>query len=169
MKNAPQPITGKDQLDLLGGTPNTQVVRREKQMANDTITWLGLRPGSDTATICLGRVLSECHPSSLLLFRDKRLQIEVVKVDDPIRDYSVWAYFPVHRRRWIAKRVSLQPSSKVLLVLSLPLIEKQPRRLTYAQMRDHLGHAFLYLLSPKARNECQDAMKWWKRACTGAW
>jgi hypothetical protein len=78
--------------------------------------------------------------------------------------FSVWAYFPVHRRRLVARNIRLNPATRVLLVLSKPEIEKQPLRLTRDQLRDHLGHTLLYLRSPRSRNECKDAMREWNRA-----
>jgi hypothetical protein len=129
-------------------------------MADDTVKWLGVRTRSARVTDCLRRVFSELHPATLLFLRDKRLQVEVRK-DAP---FSVWAYFPAHRRRWIAREVKLKPTTRVLLVLSKSQIAKQSRRLTRDELRDHLGHTLLYLRSPKSRNECGDAIREWNRA-----
>ena len=148
---------------------------RNKSMADETLKWLDVRTRSARVTNCLRRVFSELHPEVLLALRDKRLQVEVVERYVRIeRDdgtsflfdshLSVWAYFPVHRRRLVARNIRLNPATRVLLVLSKPEIEKQPLRLTRDQLRDHLGHTLLYLRSPRSRNECKDAMREWNRA-----
>ena len=143
------------------GAASTTTKRKEKIMANDTIAWLGVRTDSAAVTACLRRVLSEMAPWALLFLRDKRLQVEVVEDEGS----SVWAYFPVHRRRLIARSVQLKPTTRVLLRLSRLRIEKQPRRLTRDELRDHLGHTLLYLRSPHSRNDCEDALREWNRAC----
>jgi hypothetical protein len=110
-------------------------------MADETLKWLDVRTRSARVTDCLRRVFSELHPEALLALRDKRLQVEVVERyvrierDDGTSflfdsDFSVWAYFPVHRRRLVSRNIRLNPATRVLLVLSKPEIEKQPLRLT---------------------------------------
>jgi hypothetical protein len=100
--------------------------------------------------------------AQLFLRRNPKLQVAVV---DSEKHFSVWAYFPVHRRRLIAKAVQLKPSARVLLVISKPRVEKQPRKTTEAELRDHFGHVLLYLRDPKAHNDCPQALREWDRAC----
>jgi hypothetical protein len=78
--------------------------------------------------------------------------------------HSVWAYFPVHRRRYVARLFPPKPETRVLLVFSTAGAEKERRKVFEDQIRDHLGHVLLYLRSPKARNDCPDAMKEWRRS-----
>jgi hypothetical protein len=137
--------------------------RQNKNMADDTIEWRGVR-GSARVNACLLRVLSELTLKAQLALRDKRLQVEVMK-DPKERHYSVWAYFPAHRRRWIARQVRLKRATRILIVLSETVIANQPLRETRDELRDHLGHTLLYLRNPRAPNECEDARREWDRSC----
>jgi hypothetical protein len=113
---------------------------------------------------CVRKVLSEMEVSALLVLRrEPRLEV-IVRPDDAL---SVWAYFPIHCRRWIARQLHPKAQTRVLLVFSLPKCEKTPAKVLQDQIRDHLGHVLLYLRDPKARNECRDAMKEW-RMCRSA-
>ena len=55
--------------------------------------------------------------------------------------YTVFAYFPMHRRRRILRVLKFvpRPETKVLLVLSEPAISEQDVHVTENQLRDHLG------------------------------
>lgn len=101
--------------------------------------------------------------AQLTLRREARLQVVVL----PDAGFSVWAYFPVHRRRRVIRdhAIQLKPGARILLLIDKARIEAQSRTTTKAELRDHLGHILLYLRSPKARNDCSDAMKEWAEAC----
>lgn len=107
------------------------------------------------------RVLGELSPSAQMILR-RNPKLQVVAVSET--GFSVWAYFPVHRKRQIVRdlRIELKPTARVLLVICEKLIEQQSARLTDAELRDHLGHALLYLRSPKSQNECADAAREWR-------
>ena len=105
---------------------------------------------------CVRKVLNELPPEALLRLKDPRLEVKVLAENDFI---SAWAYFPVHRRRCIARMCSTRPETRVLLVFSTPVAQKESRKVFEDHIRDHLGHVLLYLRNPKARNECADAMK----------
>ena len=134
-----------------------------RQRVDATLAWFQARallPSTIAPRVlwCLRRGLSELSCSALLILRDKRLQIVVQKE----KSFSVWAYFPVHRRRWIARQLHPHPQTRVLLVFSEETIGGQTRALTIAQLRCHLGHTFLYLRQPRAQNDCPDAMREWR-------
>jgi hypothetical protein len=107
---------------------------------------------------CVRKVLNELVAEAHLILRGPRLEVMVA----PESSHSVWAYFPMHRNRWIARQLSPKPETRVLLVLSTAGFEKEPVRQLGEYLRHHLGHALLYLDDPKARNECKDAMKEWR-------
>jgi len=113
---------------------------------------------------CVRRALGELSPEALLVLRkNPKLQIAV----RPEAGFSVWAYFPAHRKRLIVRQLNivLKPGASVLLVIGEKQVEQESARLTNANLRDHLGHVLLYLRNPKESNECEDAIKEWKRAC----
>ena len=127
----------------------------------------GLEQASRKVQVSMDKVLSELSASAQLLLRkEPRLQVLVL----PEADYSVWAYFPVHRRRWIAQKLGdrVKPRTRALLVISEKHFEEQRLRQSENDLRDHLGHALLYLRRPKARNECVDAEREWKHNCATA-
>ncbi len=110
------------------------------------------------------RVLMELHPEIHLFLRNHpKLQVEISKGGPE----GVWAYFPVHSRRWVARRFKLKPTTRVLLVLTSQMFDERTRKRTgfdaTHHLRDHLGHTLLYLRQPKARNHCADAMREWKQ------
>jgi hypothetical protein len=41
--------------------------------------------------------------------------------------------------------IQVRPTTRVLLLISEPRVHKQSLKLTQEQLRDHLGHASLYL------------------------
>ena len=107
---------------------------------------------------CLRRVLGELSPSAhLLLLRAPSLQVTI----RPEADFSVWAYFPVHKRRRIVRQLaddglSLRVSTRVLLVISEKLAEEDADHL-----RDHIGHVLLYVQHPRTKNDCEAALREW--------
>lgn len=111
---------------------------------------------------CVRKILNELVAEALPRLKDPRLEVMVTPVT--IGCGSVWAYYPVHRKRWIARQLSPKPQTRVLLVLSTAGFEEEPVRLLKDYLRDHLGHALLYLRDPKARNECSDAQREWQRS-----
>jgi hypothetical protein len=113
---------------------------------------------------CMRRVLGELHISTLIALR-REPKLEVIVAPD---GYSVWAYFPIHRGRLISRELHPKPETKVLLVFGVATLEKEPVRQFEAEIRDHLGHVLLYLRSPKAKNDCPDAMKEWRRSIASA-
>jgi hypothetical protein len=103
-------------------------------------------------------VLSELSVTSLLTLKDLRLEVRVL----PESIHNTWAYFPIHRRRLIAHKLGSKPQTRVLLVIGTVGFEKETFE---GYLRHHVGHAMLYLRSPKSPNECEDAMKEWN-SCT---
>jgi hypothetical protein len=119
------------------------------------------RMGEQSPSIqsCVRKILHELRPEAHLRLKDPRLQVMVL----PESEYSVWAYFPVHRGRWIARKVLPKPETRVLLVLSTAGFAEEPAKTLEDYLRDHFGHILLYLRSPKASSECADAQKEWRR------
>ena len=60
---------------------------------------------------CVRKILNELSAEALLLLKDSRLEVML----RPEGDFSVWAYFPVHQRRLIAKALRPKPQTRVLL------------------------------------------------------
>jgi hypothetical protein len=111
------------------------------------------------------RVLSELDAEALLSLKDPRLEVVVMPdVGLPGAELSVWASFPVHRRRIISRELGPKPQTRVLLVFYPPSIKKHPRGFFEDYLRDALGHVLLYLRSPRAHNGCPDAMREWRRS-----
>lgn len=111
-------------------------------------------------TACLRRVLGELSPSAhLLLLSATSLQVTI----RPDADFSVWAYFPVHKRRRIVRQLeqdggfSLRASTRVLLVISEKLATEDTDN-----VRDHVGHVLLYVQHPRAKNDCEAAGQEWQ-------
>lgn len=103
---------------------------------------------------CVFAILAELSAEALLGLR-RNPKLEVIR--SPEGDSSVWAYFPVNRRRTIARKHRPRTDTRVLIVINETLLAGQPLERSKAELRDHLGHALLYLRSPRARNECTDA------------
>jgi len=119
----------------------------------------GMCERSHRIQACVRRVLRELSGEALLaLIKNPKLEVKVI----PKPDFSIWAYFPIHRNRLIARRFAPTRTTRVLVVLSEPRIEEQPLKVSEDELRDHLGHTLLYLRSPKARNECSDAQREWQ-------
>lgn len=106
------------------------------------------------------RVLNELSTESLLCLKDPKLEV----MARPEKGFSVWAYFPIHRNRLIARELRPKPQTRVLLVFSTANLERDKGKFFEDCLRDHLGHVLLYLRSPRARNECPDAQKEWHRS-----
>ena len=105
------------------------------------------------------KVLNELVGEALLsLRREPRLEVRVLPQDG----FSVWAYFPIHRKRVIGRQLAVKPQTRVLLVFRAARWENEQVKVLENDLRDHLGHVLLYLRSPKARNECIDAQKEWR-------
>src|ERR1035437_3708825 len=112
---------------------------------------------------CLDEALRELGMAARIALLDRRLQVAVVPFSDDTD--PVWAYFPVHRRRQIARHVDLRPEARVLLVFYQPDVWRHSKEETMKKLRHHLGHAFLYLRNPKSKHDCPAAEEEWKR-CT---
>jgi hypothetical protein len=109
---------------------------------------------------CVRKILNELTVEALLCLKNPRLEVQV----RPESDYSVWAYFPINQRRLIARELHPQSETRVLLVFSLGHFQRDRRKFFEDCIRDALGDVLLYLREPKARNECSDAMKEWRRS-----
>lgn len=104
--------------------------------------------------------VEECLDEAL---RELGMQVAVVPFShntDP-----VWAYFPVHRRRQIARHVDLRSETRVLLVFYQPDVRSHSKKYMMNKLRHHFGHVFLYLRNPKLEHDCPAAEEEWKR-CT---
>lgn len=112
---------------------------------------------------CLDEALRELGMAARVALLDRRLQVAVVPFShntDP-----VWAYFPVHRRRQIARHVDLLPETRVLLMFYQPDMRSHSKEYTMNKLRHHLAHVFLYLRDSKLKQDCPAAEEEWKR-CT---
>ncbi len=110
---------------------------------------------------CLRYVLGELDIwAQFLLLNEPRLEV-MMWSEAPS---SVRAYFPIHRRRIIAKQFKLKSTTRVLLVLSAKRFDEQPLDHSIAALRQHLGHTLLYLRNPRASNKHVDAEKEWRSA-----
>ena len=133
-------------------------------MATAVSFYVGVRMrewGLDDKPLCLRtsvrRVLNELAVEALLRLKDPRFEVIV----RPEPDFSVWAYFPVHGRRLIARQLRPRRQTRVLLVFSLGGLEQETAQSFEECLRDHLGHALLYMRDPKAWNDCDAAWKEW--------
>ena len=107
------------------------------------------------------RILEELETEALLILRrEPRLEVQF----RPEAGHSVWAYFPIYRRRLIAQHCKPKPSTQILLLFGVKRFEQEDPKFSDECLRDHLGHTLLYLRSPKAQNECADAMREWRRS-----
>lgn len=103
---------------------------------------------------CVERVLRSMEISSVYILRTPELQVAVVPKG------MIWAYFPVHKHRWIIRRsaVRLRSGAKALFVLTeqglfRPMSQKEIRR----DVAHHIGHLLCYLQRPGWIHECPDA------------
>lgn len=72
-------------------------------------------------------------------------------------DSTCWPYFPIGNHRQIVKdlkKQGFQIPKEVKVVVEIGMNEKIEEYIL-----DCLGHVTLYLLSPRASNECEDAEK----------
>ena len=111
---------------------------------------------------CFDSAVAELGILAQVALLDPHLQIEVVPVEAD--GYPTWA-FPVHRHKWIAKSIEVRPATRVLLLLFQRDIECLPKEEVMEDLRHELGHAFLYLRDPEAKDDCAAADEEWKR-CT---
>jgi hypothetical protein len=127
------------------------------------ITEWGIEKCSPRLQACMRRVLGELSPGAQLRLR-KNPKLQIVVLSEA--DRSVWAYFPIHPKRTVIRHldIKLKRGAAVLLVLSEKHFQEQSVRITNAELRDHLGHALLYLRSPRKRNECEDALREWQES-----
>ena len=123
----------------------------KSRIVDDTISWLGVQTSSKKVQICLRRVLQEMVGEGLLILRDRRLQIAVL--EHSVGMGEVWAYFPAHRRRWIAKYVDLKSTTRIVLVICAPGVERRPSRETEKELRRHIGHVLRYPANPLRRQK----------------
>ena len=108
---------------------------------------------------CVRKVLGELSADALLWLKDPKF--EVLPAES---GHSVWAYFPIHRKRLIAQKLRLKPETRVLMVFSIARFEDESEEQFEDYLRDHLGHVLLYLREPSANNDCSAAMKEWRRS-----
>src|ERR1700677_1177098 len=105
---------------------------------------------------CFESVLQEIGIAAQTALLDPRLQIEAIPADpDVTLEGDVcpsWA-FPVHREQWIKEFVEVRPGTTVLLVLFHPDILHLPKEEVMEDLRHELGHAFLYLRDPEAKDD----------------
>ena len=113
-------------------------------------------------------VLSELTGEACLLLRDTRLEVAVLPRSITGAWDSVWAFFPIHRRRLVARRLKPKPETRILLVICPATAETEPSEAFEVYLRDHIGHVLLYLRDPKARNECADAERQWRMSVKAA-
>lgn len=117
---------------------------------------------------CFDSAVEELGIVAQIALLDPRLQIEAVPVDPDMPGEGdgcpSWA-FPVHRHQWIKEFVEVRPATRVLLVLFQPDIVQLPEEEVMEDLRHDLGHAFLYLQDPGAKDDCAAADEEWKR-CT---
>jgi hypothetical protein len=105
------------------------------------------------------RILGELQVEALLaLRREPRLEV-MVRRD---ASFSVWAYFPMHRKRLIAQQHGPKAETRVLLLFGEKQFEKEAPKVSDRCLRDHLGHTLRYLRSPMAPNDCSDAQREWR-------
>ena len=99
-------------------------------------------------------------PGPISWITDFSLQLSLFHLGAPLAR----AYFPVHRRRKIAKRVELKPEARVLLVVFEPDVERLPYEEPLKKREHHIGHVLRYLRGPKSKNDCSDAEREWKKS-----
>ena len=116
---------------------------------------------SSRIEVSVRKVLSELAAEACLALMDPGLEVMVLPELTPGRWDSVWAYFPIHRRRVVAQKLRPKPGTRVLLVFSTADAEHEPCDAFEIYLRDHLGHVLLFLRAPRAPNECVDAEREW--------
>lgn len=84
-------------------------------------------------------------------------------------DFDCWASFPMHKNRTEFKAlmdcgIYVRPDCRVLFTITDGKPSCPPLEPLWL-LRDHLGHTLLYLRSPKANNDCKDAMREWYESC----
>lgn len=104
------------------------------------------------------RVLNELCAEGLFCLKDQRFEVIFTTEKSA---FAAWSYFPMYSRRHAAKEYRPRPQTRVLLVIAVETFKRTTGAFFADCLRDALGHALLYLRSPKARNECKDAMREW--------
>lgn len=104
-------------------------------------------------TKCLDRLLRTMVIEGVYMLRDPRLQVVVLPGN------MIWAYFPIHRRRWIVGKPPHvpEPEVKVMMVIGEDCVRDQPLTTTMAEVAHHFGHVLCYLQRPKWIHDCADA------------
>jgi hypothetical protein len=88
----------------------------------------GIETRSLAVRTCMRRVLGELATETLLVLRrNPKLQVAVL----PEAVFSVWAYFPAHRKRRIVRHlnIELKPTARVLLVIGEKQIDQQAAKI----------------------------------------
>ena len=101
----------------------------------------------------LERILHGMETWTISILSDPRLQVAAIPRS------MIWAYFPVHKRRWIVRQLpySIDSRVRVLLVVGEDSVMDQPKRRTMAELAHHFGHALCYLRDPRRIHTCADA------------
>jgi hypothetical protein len=104
-------------------------------------------------TKCLDLLLRTMVIEGVYILRDPRLQVVVLP------GHMIWAYFPIHRRRWIVGKLPHVPERevKVMMVIGEDCVRDQPLTTTMAELAHHFGHVLCYLQRPKWIHDCADA------------
>jgi hypothetical protein len=117
---------------------------------------------------CFESVLQELGIVAQTVLLDPRLQIEAVPLDSDVpmegNGCPSWV-FPVHRHQWIKQFIEVRPATTVLLVFFQPDIVHLPKEEVMQDLRHELGHAFLYLRDPEAKDDCAAADEEWRWVC----
>ena len=152
------------------GTPSKIPVERRSQVSSYVdilLTEWGVDGHAPRLAATVRDALSELAAEAYLLLRDPRLQVVI----RPAAAFSVWAYFPVGPHRSIVKElasvgVPMRPTTRVLLLIDARMPDKDEGNFS-DHLRDHLGHVLLYLRDPRAKNDCDAAMREWDAWSTG--
>jgi len=134
----------------------------------------GMGKQSRPVQTCVRRVLNQLNDGPLLALRDPRLEVMV----RPDERRPVWAYFPIHRKRTVVRRVQPRAGTRVLLLFGAAAFEEDlglfhhETGLTLAKtlewgLAHTLGHVLLYLRAPRGRNDCKNAHMEWECAALG--
>lgn len=135
----------------------------------------GMERCSRTMQACMRWALRPYPGAALLILRrEPRLQVEILSWVPE----TVWAYFPIHhgqiadqylnsQLKFIIKNLGLhlKDEAHVLLLLGTRRKPGETADDCGVQLLHHFGHIFLYLRTPKSRNECDDARRENARLC----
>jgi hypothetical protein len=88
-------------------------MRTRRAYVNFLMQKWGMGEQSRRIQTCVRKILNQFERwPPLLVLRDPRLEV-MVRADAPM---SVWAYFPIHHRRIVARRVQPKTGTRVLLI-----------------------------------------------------